>query len=183
MFLKSQAASVIFIVSATVATCLVGRRLMSPAPSGAVRASVVVVPNDEPGPRRPHRPPTPGEVREMTIKRLGNFSYRHEGRIPEDVKRLNGMRVRLRGYVIPVQQAAHATRFILVPTLGSCCFGQPPGLEHIVPVTCAPGNGIDPNPTIEFIVEGRLHVGEVEQDGNVIALYQVEDAQAKPIAG
>ena len=134
------------------------------------------------GPRRPHRPPQQGEVREMTIRRLGNFNYEQQGGIPDDVRRLDGMGVRLRGYVVPTNQAIPETQFALVPSLTSCCYGQPPGIEHIVMVSCAGGRKLDGDPTTEVVVKGTLRVGEMLQDRNVVALYRVTDASVRPIA-
>lgn len=147
----------------------------------AVAAAYAAPPDVPDGPRRPQRPPRPGEVREMTIRRLGDFNYVRLGKIPDDVRALDGMAVRLRGYVVPTNQAVGQTQFVLVPTLGSCCFGQPPGIEHIVMVDCAAGHPVDAPPAAEVLVKGTLRVGEVVQDDNIIALYRVTDASVKPM--
>lgn len=148
---------------------------------GSAMAAPPPVDAPEPGPRRPHRPPHPGEVREMTIRRLGNFDYQKLAMIPDDVRALDGMVVRLRGYVIPTVQAVRASQFALVPTLGSCCYGQPSSIEHVVMVTCSEGNQVDNGSTTEVVVKGTLHVGEIVQDGNIVALYRVTDASFRPI--
>jgi hypothetical protein len=137
-------------------------------------------PTTEPiGPRMPHPPPTPGEVRTLSIKDLGNFPYNAEtaGIIPDDVRRLDGMTVRLTGYMVPPNQAntaggaeiAGVTRFSLVPSLFSCCYGQPPGVQHVIDVHC---------PEVPFTprlvtVEGKLKVGEVKDDGFVVSVFSV----------
>jgi len=117
----------------------------------------------------------------MTIRRLGNFDYLKLAVIPDDVRALDGMGVRLRGYIVPTRQAVRATEFALVPTLGSCCYGQPPSIEHIVVITCSEGNHVDNGSTTEVVVKGTLRVGEVVQDGNTVALYRVTDASVRPI--
>jgi hypothetical protein len=78
--------------------------------------------------RKKHVPPKPGEVYVTTIRELGNFEYDPDkgGNIPEDVKKLSGGKVRLQGFMIPLDQADNITRFSLVPSLFACCFGQPP---------------------------------------------------------
>jgi hypothetical protein len=136
----------------------------------------------ETGPRRPHNPPTPGEVREMTIRRLGNFNYEQLRGIPADVRRLDGMSVRLRGYVIPTVQAVGASQFALVPNRTSCCYGQPPGIEHTVMVSCASGEKMDGDLATEVIVKGTLRVGEIRNDDVVVSLYRVADASVRSIA-
>src|SRR4051812_3277781 len=77
--------------------------------------------------RIPHPPPHPGEVRSLSIKQLGNFDYAPDGgTIPSDVRALNGLTVRLQGYMIPQLQTESVSRFLLVPSLFNCCFGKPP---------------------------------------------------------
>ena len=89
--------------------------------------------------RRPRRDPAiaapkKGETREITIKELGNFDYDADkgGDIPEDVKALNGAKLRVRGFMIPMDQAENITQFAMVPDLFACCFGQPPQVQHTV---------------------------------------------------
>src|SRR5579862_5184777 len=58
--------------------------------------------------RKAHLPRRPGELRQMTIKELGNFEYDPEDKsstIPGDVQALEGMSVRLQGFMIPTDQA------------------------------------------------------------------------------
>ena len=145
-------------------------------------AAAAVPDAPEPGPRRPHNAPKPGEVREMTIRRLGNFNYAQLRAIPDDVRRLDGMSVRLRGYVIPTVQAVGASQFALVPNRTSCCYGQPPGIEHTVMVSCASGEKMDGDLATEVIVKGTLRVGEIKNDDVVVSLYRVTDASVRPIA-
>jgi hypothetical protein len=50
--------------------------------------------------------------------------------LPEDVKALNGAKIRTHGFMIPLDQADNITEFALVPSLFACCFGQPPQVQH-----------------------------------------------------
>lgn len=135
--------------------------------------------DDPPGPRRPHVRPGPGETLSMSIKRLGNFEYRSPvASIPADVFQLSGTKVRLHGYMIPLDQSEQITRFSLVPDRFNCCFGQPPALQHIVLVECAPGTAVDYAPE-EIIVEGKLSVGEVKENGYVLSLFRVACTSVK----
>lgn len=166
-------------------------------PSGMVAYQAVPMPpqpapaTEPAGPRKPHAPPAPDEVRSLAIKDLGNFDYPTEsgsssGVIPDDVRRLDGMTVRLRGYMVPANQAGadeRLTRFSLVPSLFSCCYGQPPGVQHVVDVDCAGSHAVTFTPNL-VVVEGKLKVGEVKDEGFVICLFRViasdvrEDAAA-----
>ena len=125
------------------------------------------------GGRVSHSRPKPGEVPEMMIKELGNFDYdESHNAIPGDVRGLNGSVVRLRGYVIPLDQSEQITRFALVPSLFSCCYGQPPSIQHTIIVNCESGLSADSSPG-EIVAEGTLSVGEVKQDDYVISLFQL----------
>ncbi|MDZ4850620.1 MAG: DUF3299 domain-containing protein [Pirellulaceae bacterium] len=55
---------------------------------------------------------------------------------PESAMELNGKSVFLKGYIHPTSIASSsARRFVLVPDLGTCCFGGQPKLTHMVEVT------------------------------------------------
>jgi hypothetical protein len=147
----------------------------SPAPTtqGIAGASKGDIPMD-PETRRKHPAPAPGEVLQFSIKELGNFQYDEEkgGGIPADVKRLNGATIRLKGFMIPMDQADHITQFALVPSLFACCYGQPPQIQHTVVVNCPKGKGVS-YCADEIIVTGRLTVEEKRDDGYVISLFEL----------
>ena len=65
------------------------------------------------GPRKVHQPPPAGQVLDIEIRDLGNFDYDQDrgGNIPEDVKRLSGCKIRLKGFMMPVDQSVHITKF------------------------------------------------------------------------
>jgi hypothetical protein len=127
--------------------------------------------------RTPHVVAGTGQLNEMTIKDLGNFTY--AGAIPDDVQRLSGSRIRLSGYMMPLTEAARVTQFDLVPNLYSCCFNQPPGVEHVVRVTCDRGAAIAYSPGV-VVVEGTLTVGERREDGVVVSLFEVQANKVVP---
>lgn len=131
--------------------------------------------------RKPHPAPEPGKVAEMSIKELGNFDYDAEkgGNIPDDVKKLTGSQIRLRGYMIPIDQAERITKFALVSSLFECCFGQPPQIQHVVIVDCPPGKSVGYFPD-ELIVEGKLKVEEKKEDDVITSIYEVETVSVKP---
>jgi hypothetical protein len=133
--------------------------------------------------RKPHAAPKSGEVREANIKELGNFDYDADkgGNIPDDVKALSGMKVRVKGFMIPMDQAANVTTFALVPDLFSCCFGQPPQVQHMVVASCPPGKAVSYYPD-ELVVEGTLKVNEKKEDGFIVSLFEMQVSSVKPTA-
>ncbi|HEY2588041.1 MAG TPA: DUF3299 domain-containing protein [Tepidisphaeraceae bacterium] len=152
------------------------------APATGVPAAPPDVPMD-PETRHKHPTPKPGEVLEMTIKELGNFQYDDEkgGNLPADVKALNGAEIRLHGFMIPMDQADKITQFALVPSLFSCCFGQPPQIQHTIVVNCPKGKAVGYCPD-EIIVQGKLTVQEKKDDGYVVSIFEV-GAQSVKVAG
>ena len=55
--------------------------------------------------------------------------------LPPDVGELNRKKIFLKGYVYPDEQLGDIKRFILVPDMGTCCFGGQPKLTDMVQVT------------------------------------------------
>lgn len=125
--------------------------------------------------RKPHAPPQPGEVRDLTIQSLGNFEYDQEsgGNIPADVKSLAGMKIRVHGYMIPMDQADNITQFALVPSLFACCIGQPPQIQHTIVAACPKGKAVGYSPD-ELVVEGVLKVEEKKDEGYIISVFEME---------
>lgn len=55
--------------------------------------------------------------------------------VPPAAIALNGKKVFIKGYVYPDGQQAGIKRFVLVPDLGTCCFGGQPALTDMIEVT------------------------------------------------
>jgi hypothetical protein len=130
--------------------------------------------------RKPHAKPKDGETLDMSIKELGNFDYDQDkgGNIPADVKQLAGHPVRLRGFMIPMDQADNITKFALVPDLFACCFGQPPQIQHMVVANCPTGKAVSYSPE-EILLEGKLNVEEKKDDGYIISIFEVTVSSVK----
>jgi hypothetical protein len=134
--------------------------------------------------RTPHPAPKPGEVLDMGIKDLGNFEFDVEAAnptIPTDVQALNGATIKLHGFMIPLDQAENISRFALVPSLFNCCYGQPPQIQHTIIVTCPKGKAVQ-YCSDEIIVEGKLAVGPIKDDGYITGIFAVETTSVKPAA-
>ena len=139
--------------------------------------------NATPEKRKPHVRPKDGQTYEVAIKDLGNFEYDAEkgGNLPEDVKGLNGAKIRTHGFMIPLDQADNITEFALVPSLFACCFGQPPQVQHTMVVHTPKGKAVGYFPD-EIIVEGTLLVNEKKEDGLIVSVFEVNCMSVKPMA-
>jgi hypothetical protein len=158
---------------------------VTPSAAAAPTATPVVVPAAPPTgeQRKPHPVPKDGETLDITIKQLGNFDFDQEkgGNIPDDVKRLSGHPVKLRGFMIPMDQADSITQFALVPSLFACCFGQPPQIQHTIIVNCPKGKAVSYFPD-EIQVEGTLKVDEKKEDGFIVSIFEMDCQSVKPAA-
>jgi hypothetical protein len=133
--------------------------------------------------RKPHPAPKDAETLDMPIKELGNFDYDADkgGQIPDDVVALSGHKIRLKGYMIPMDQAANITQFALVPDLFACCFGQPPQIQHTIVANCPKGKAVSYYPD-EIVVEGTLKVAEKKDEGFIVSIFEMDVSSVKPAA-
>jgi hypothetical protein len=133
--------------------------------------------------RKIHPLPRPGETVELVIKELGNFDYdaTNGGNIPPDVLAMEGCHIKTTGYMIPLDQAERISNFALVPSLLSCCFGQPPQIQHTLVVTCPKDHAMSYFPD-ELTVEGTLHVKEVRDSGFIVSIFQIDATSVRAAA-
>jgi hypothetical protein len=132
--------------------------------------------------RVPHKVPPAGTTLDISIKELGNFDYNQVsgGNIPADVKALSGSKLRLRGYMIPMDGADDTTQFALVTKLGPGEFPPFPSIQNIVVVDCPKGKAVTYYPE-EIVVEGTLSVGEKKVDGVVTSIFEVACTSVRPV--
>jgi len=62
---------------------------------------------------------------------------------PAEAIDLNGRQVFIKGYIYPGQQLHGLRQFVLVPDLGTCCFGGTPKLTHMIEVTLTGDETVD----------------------------------------
>lgn len=133
--------------------------------------------------RTPHPAPQPGVIPELAIKDLGNFPYDDEkGGVPPDVAALDGTQIRLTGYMLPAFQTDQIKTFTLVADVYECCFGQPPGVEHMINVVLPEGKAV-PFTYGEIQVTGTLRIVEERRDGYVINLFTIGDVTSVRATG
>jgi hypothetical protein len=133
-------------------------------------------------PRVPHPAPAAGEALSMTIKQLGNFNYDAEkgGTLPADVVALSGHTLKTTGYMIPLDEVTNITQFALVPSLTGCCFGQPPGIQHVILVR-VPKNQALKSTNDPVLVSGTLIVKEKREDGYTTDLFELQATSVIPL--
>ena len=131
--------------------------------------------------RTPHPAPSPGQIVDLNIIELGNFNYDKDkgGNIPDDVMQLSGVKLRTRGYMIPLDQGPQIKDFALVPSLTSYPFGHPPLVQHTIVVHLPANKGIAYFPD-QLQVEGTLNVKETKDQGLIVSIFEIDATSVKP---
>ena len=80
----------------------------------------------------------PEGYRRITIDDLQKDENRPELPFRESALQLDGQRIFVKGYVLSNEKRSEMTSFILVPDLGTCCFGGQPKLNDMIEVKLKP---------------------------------------------
>jgi hypothetical protein len=89
------------------------------------------------------------------------------------VEKLDGARIRIRGYILPPFQQTGLTRFVLVRDNMACCFGPGAMIYDSMIVELKPGLTVD-YVVSPVTVEGTFNLREVEgPGGKPISIYHV----------
>lgn len=167
----------------------------SPAQTvGADAAPAAAVPEEV-------RPPTrgPDGFWRITFGNLAAFDYRAPGSdslapskpvpgrkdgIPGEVQGLDGRKVRIEGYMLPVamDKSGSVSEFMIMRSVQTCCYGATPEPTEWVVVKVGPkGPKVKPTMDVPLVFFGTLHVGEVYRTGQFAGIYELEfDKLTKP---
>jgi len=103
--------------------------------------------------------------------------------IPEDVMALNGQKVALAGFVLPLALAnGRATDFLLLRTQSACCFGLMPRVNELIMVKVPPP-GMMPRPDTPFVAAGALSVKWIGEGDQLTAIYEMRADRVEPAEG
>lgn len=102
-------------------------------------------------------------------------------KMPEWLKKLDGQRIRLRGYMHPAAafQSEGLKRFVLCRDTSVCCFGPNPTIYYLVEATMKSGTSTSYIENKAFDVEGifRIKPEVLEGTDEVERFYFLDDAQ------
>jgi hypothetical protein len=112
---------------------------------------------------------------------LASYQYKPgmEG-LPEAVKALEGKRVTMRGFLMPLSEYDDIHEFDLVASHMTCCFGVPAGLEGMVLVRIASARGL-PNTNEPIEVTGTFHARETTEQGYVLSIFEIDEATGRVV--
>jgi hypothetical protein len=92
---------------------------------------------------------------------------------PEAVRALDGKKVAMIGFMLPIDEVENIKEFLLVQSLWACCYGTPPDINGIVRVVMKGDKRTD----YQFdpvLVTGAFRVRETREDEYCIDVFQLE---------
>ncbi len=136
------------------------------------------------------------EYKSITFNNLSDFFYYtpepgekpdpelvKKSSIPNDIKALNGKKISLSGFMMPIDEDPEGSReFVLNGNFDMCGFGGPTSINQWVVVKYT-GNGRVPYTHLPMTVFGELDVGEEYKDGNLFSIYRMKAKAASTPKG
>jgi hypothetical protein len=109
----------------------------------------------------------------LTFEEISSWPYQDGLKgMPEPVKKMDGKTVLMTGFMLPIDEVENIKEFLLVQSLWSCCYGQPPDINGIVRVVMKGDKRInykyDP-----IKITGQFKVVASYEDGYCIDIYQL----------
>jgi hypothetical protein len=96
------------------------------------------------------------------------------GEIPDDVRKLDGQRAGVRGFLLPVKMDnGLVVEFLLMRDRSFCCYGAPPRINQWITVRMK-DRGVKPVMDQVITVYGTLHVGEMRENGQLVGIYALD---------
>ena len=136
------------------------------------------------------KPVAHDEIKALNFKNLAGFKYEYpyeepkgkpwelqaqfEKRVPEHIRKLNGSKVALKGFMLPVEtKKDRVTKFLLMADQSSCCFGKIPEPNEwvVVDMTAKEGGPILMDQLVE--IDGKIEVEEKWEEGFFVGIYHV----------
>jgi hypothetical protein len=106
-----------------------------------------------------------------------------KNRIPDDIKALNGKKIWLSGFMMPINQDSEGSReFVLNGNFDMCGFGGPISINQWVVVKYT-GNGKVPYTHLPMTIFGEIEVGEEYRDGSLYSIYRMKAKAASTPQG
>jgi hypothetical protein len=92
--------------------------------------------------------------------------------MPKRIKELSGKKVLMTGFMLPIDEVQNIKEFLLVESLWSCCYGQPPDIHGIVRVV------MPKKKTTDYFFDplkiiGTFKVESTVMDGYCVDIYQL----------
>jgi hypothetical protein len=126
------------------------------------------------------RKPPPKDVVPWSLLTAYEYQQGLEG-LPPEVKALDGKKVTLRGYLLPLLEWDDIHEFMLVGNHMSCCFGMPAGISGQVQVVLGKKERGLFNTNEMLEVKGTFRVVETKDQGILVSIYRLDEAAARVV--
>jgi hypothetical protein len=94
--------------------------------------------------------------------------------IPPLIKRLDGKKVLLRGFMLPLKfESDQTTEFLLMRSQATCCFGAAPKINEMAYVKTI-NKGVKPLMDVPLTIKGTLHVSVFRDNGYITGIYRMD---------
>jgi hypothetical protein len=107
---------------------------------------------------------------------LAEISARTDALIPASVKAYSKKPVSLRGFMLPLKVESGSglvTELLIMRDQSMCCYGTVPKIHEWVSVKMT-GKGVKPVMDQPITLQGRLHIGEMRENGYLTGIYRLE---------
>jgi hypothetical protein len=103
--------------------------------------------------------------------------------IPDKIKALDQQKVAVTGFMLPVKMDAGLVKeFLLVKDPMMCCYGVMPRINEWIVVKMT-GPGVKPLMDVPITFEGKLHVGEMYENGFLTGVYLLDGEKMADVKG
>jgi hypothetical protein len=97
-----------------------------------------------------------------------------KNQIPAGVRALNGKKVALKGFMLPLKvEGGLITELLIMRDQSACCYGATPKLNEWVSVKMT-GKGVKPVMDVPITLFGKLQVGEMRENGYLVGIYAMD---------
>lgn len=115
-------------------------------------------------------------------KAMAALNYR-TGEMPDALKKLNGVQVRVPGFMVPLEDSeTRVTEFLLVPYFGACIHVPPPPPNQMAHVLMQRNQVVDVNLWDPIWIVGELTIENVDSPYGMVG-YQVSGERILPYEG
>ena len=123
-----------------------------------------------------------GDPVTLDWKTMAALDYK-SGKMPESLKKLNGVQVRVPGFMVPLEDTeTRVTEFLLVPYFGACIHVPPPPPNQMAHVLMERNQKVDVNLWDPIWTIGKLKIENVESPYGAVS-YQLTGERILPYDG
>jgi len=130
-----------------------------------------------------------GDYAEVGFDRLSNYAFempdgvqtnaapggtKSSAQIPDEVKAFDQKKVALKGFMLPLKvDGGVVTELLLMKDQSMCCYGAAPRINDWVSVKMKKG-GVKSIMDQPVTIYGKLHVGEMLENGYLVGIYELD---------